>query len=311
MIANKELFFYRQLMFIEILGLYLQGLKKTTETLKLSNFIQRVLTGAVYIALLLGGVLLGEYTYVALFAIILVLSLMEFYSLLEEKYKLRLGKLFLVAGGLLLSLGAYLYFSSKLSLVLSIIPFLVWLFVLFVSKLYMKQQNTIQSLAYASLGIFYVALPISFASYLAFNYDANIYHFAYLLALFVFIWVNDTFAYLVGSMIGKHRLFERISPKKSWEGFIGGAAFSVLAAIPFSCFFENQPLLFWVGFGCVVVISGTLGDLFESLFKRGLGIKDSGNVLPGHGGILDRFDSMLFAIIPLVIYLEVYGLLFV
>ena len=135
--------------------------------------------------------------------------------------------------------------------------------------------------------------------------DSRSYHYAFLLALFVFIWVNDSFAYLTGSLFGKHRMFERISPKKSWEGFIGGAAFTIAASVIFANYFTQLPLWGWIGFAILMIIFGTLGDLVESLFKRTLNVKDSGNILPGHGGILDRIDSVIFSIPALFIYVEI------
>ena len=126
-----------------------------------------------------------------------------------------------------------------------------------------------------------------------------------LLAVFVTIWVNDTGAYLVGVTLGKHRLFERISPKKSWEGFIGGALFALLSGYIFSLFIPEINLLNWMIFSELIVIFGTFGDLTESLIKRTLEVKDSGNIIPGHGGLLDRFDSMLLAAPVIYLFLNV------
>lgn len=125
------------------------------------------------------------------------------------------------------------------------------------------------------------------------------------LSIFIFTWINDTGAYCTGMLFGKHRLFERISPKKSWEGSIGGGAFSIIAAIIMAHFFPFMTLGVWIGLALTIVIFGTWGDLTESLLKRTLGIKDSGNILPGHGGMLDRFDSTLMAVPAAVVYLYV------
>ena len=130
------------------------------------------------------------------------------------------------------------------------------------------------------------------------------------LSIFIFNWVNDTGAYCTGMLFGKHRLFERISPKKSWEGSIGGAVFSIIAAIVLAHFFTFLSTGVWIGLGLTVVVFGTWGDLTESLMKRTLGIKDSGNILPGHGGMLDRFDSTLMAVPAAVVYLYLVGLIF-
>lgn len=158
----------------------------------------------------------------------------------------------------------------------------------------------------------YIALPFSTISVLAFNGtpDGIVQFNAILpLSVFIFLWLNDTGAYCIGSLLGKHRLFPRISPKKSWEGSIGGAVVVVLAAFAISYLVENYSPLYsllspleWIGLGLVVVVFGTWGDLVESLFKRTLGIKDSGNILPGHGGMLDRFDSSLMAFPAAVVY---------
>ena len=123
------------------------------------------------------------------------------------------------------------------------------------------------------------------------------------LSVFIFLWASDSGAYLVGSLIGKHRLFERISPKKSWEGSIGGGVLALVAAWALWYFFPIMSLWQWIGMALVVVVFGTWGDLVESLLKRQLGIKDSGHILPGHGGILDRFDSSMLAVPAVVIYL--------
>ena len=153
----------------------------------------------------------------------------------------------------------------------------------------------------------YVALPCALLNVLAFHNDPAASSVSYNpilpLSIFVFIWLSDTGAYCVGSLIGKHRLFERISPKKSWEGSIGGAVFSIASSFIFAHYYDFMSVGQWAGLAVVVVIFGTWGDLTESLMKRQLGIKDSGNILPGHGGMLDRFDSALMAIPAAVCYL--------
>jgi phosphatidate cytidylyltransferase len=155
----------------------------------------------------------------------------------------------------------------------------------------------------------YIALPFSLINVLAFNATSEGYvafNTLLPLSIFIFLWVNDSGAYCVGSLLGRHKLFPRISPGKSWEGSIGGAVFVLAAAYAISYFLDTDQMLampVWLGLGLVVVVFGTWGDLVESLFKRTLGIKDSGNILPGHGGMLDRFDSSLLAIPAAVIYL--------
>jgi len=164
-----------------------------------------------------------------------------------------------------------------------------------------EKRNSAQNIAYFAFAHLYITLPFVCLAYI---YSMNP---LYALALFIFIWTNDTFAYLTGITIGKHKLWERISPKKTWEGFFGGLVFTIFAGIAFHHFtvdfFETHSLIKWIGLAIIVVVSGTFGDLFESAFKRKLNVKDSGTILPGHGGFLDRLDSILFAAPAVMVYL--------
>lgn len=267
----------------------------------------RILSGIIFIAILIGGILINQYTYFIVFAIVVALSLNEFYNLLEKTGRSKVSKTLNILGGLSLFIGSYSFFSSASDSLIVLVPFAIFILALFISELYLKRENPLQSLAYSVLGQAYISIPLSLLSYLAFSYESQShdYHYAYLLGLFIFIWVNDSFAYLFGSAFGKHRLFERISPKKSWEGFAGGAICSIIAAIVYAQFYSQLPVWGWVGFALIMVSFGTLGDLIESLFKRTLNIKDSGNLIPGHGGILDRLDSVIFAIPAQFVYLEI------
>lgn len=191
------------------------------------------------------------------------------------------------------------------------IPYLIILMYLLISELYLKKENPVDAWAYSMLTQVYIALPFALLNVLAYQYEpltaetiAVTYNYILPLSVFVFIWLSDTGAYCVGSLIGKHRLFERISPKKSWEGSIGGGVFAIAAAFAFAHFAPPfLTIMQWVGLAIVVVIFGTWGDLTESLLKRHLGVKDSGKMLPGHGGILDRFDSSIMAIPAAVVYM--------
>lgn len=255
----------------------------------------------------MGGILYNQYSFLIVFSLITALALYEFYGLIVKTKSAELNRIFNTLGGLLLFVGGYFFFTSSDRQLFALVPYGIYILSLFTSELFLKRTNPIQSLAYAVLGQIYLAIPLSLLSYLAFAYDISngIYHYAFLLALFVFIWINDSFAYLTGSLFGKHRMFERISPKKSWEGFIGGAIFTIGSSIIFANFFSQLPLWGWIGFAIIMITFGTLGDLVESLFKRTLNVKDSGNLLPGHGGILDRIDSVIFSIPALFIYIEV------
>ncbi len=270
--------------------------------MKLPNIAVRIIAGAVFVGLLLGGILINEYTFAIIFSLITVLSLFEFYGLIEKDAKVPVIRVWNVLGGFFLFLGSF-YFCVFDSSALAFVPYIIYVLILFISELYLKRTNPIQSIAYSLLGQFYIAIPYALTNYLVFAYEPGKYHYVYILALLVFIWVNDSFAYLSGMAFGKHRLFERISPKKSWEGFVGGAAVSIGSSLIFAHFFTNLPVWAWIGFAVVTIVFGTWGDLFESLIKRTLGVKDSGNMIPGHGGILDRFDSTILAIPAIFLYL--------
>lgn len=267
--------------------------------MKLNNFLTRAIFGALYVIVLLSGVLINSTIFSFVFAAITVLALYEYYTLIEGSTDVEISKPLSIGGGLLLFLSSVLFSSSGFTY--GFMGFLIYILALFVSELYLKRANPIQSIAYSLFGVVYIAVPLSLATRLVFSGLG--FHYEYLLALFVFIWLNDSFAYLTGMLLGKHRLFERISPKKSWEGFFGGLFFSVLSSFAFHHFFPETSLPIWIALSVVVVVAGTLGDLFESLIKRTLGVKDSGNMIPGHGGILDRFDSTLFAIPAVAILL--------
>ena len=189
------------------------------------------------------------------------------------------------------------------------IPYLITIIYLIISELFTQAPNPINNCAYTMLSQMYIALPFSTINLLAFQTAGGEQQYNALLPLsiFVFLWVNDSGAYCVGSLLGRHKLFPRVSPGKSWEGSVGGGLLVLVAAaiIGWLTGGETHSLSIpvWMGLGLVVVVFGTLGDLVESLFKRTLGVKDSGNILPGHGGMLDRFDSSLMAIPAAVIYL--------
>ena len=235
-----------------------------------------------------------------------ILALTEFYGLIQERTGTSISKYLNILGGIFLFAGLFMFFSGINNSLLVLTPYIFYFLVLFISELYLKRPDPIKSLAYSVLGQIYIAVPFSLLNYMAFNYAPdNSYHYAYILAIFLFIWANDSFAYLFGVTLGKHKMFERISPKKSWEGFAGGAICTIGISLAFAHYFGSLPVWGWMGFAAVVVASGTLGDLVESLFKRTLNVKDSGTMLPGHGGILDRFDSMIFAIPSVFVYLEI------
>ena len=290
----------------------------------MNNFIIRTITGILFVAIMVTGICLRGDAMILLFAIITGLSLWEFCGLVNEHVAdTTVNRFIATAAGIYLFLAMAGYCTGIVP-PSAFVPYLLTIIYLFISELYLKQKNPIQDWAYTMLSQMYVALPFSMINVLSFQADPQTgqiaYHWILPMSVFVFLWVNDTGAYCTGSLLGRHKLFPRVSPGKSWEGSIGGGIFVLIAAAIISQFATTgTPLgsasqelstlnaqlstLKWLGLGLVVVFFGTWGDLVESLFKRTLGIKDSGNILPGHGGMLDRFDSSLMAIPAAVIYL--------
>lgn len=212
-------------------------------------------------------------------------------------------------GGVYLCL-AFFGFCTEITNSQIFIPYLIILIYLMISELYLKKENPVNNWAYSLMSQFYIALPFALMNVLAFHYNEETnmvdgYSYVFPLSIFIFLWLNDTGAYCVGSLFGKHRLFERISPKKSWEGSIGGGVLAMASSFVLSSLFPVMTISEWAGLALVVVLFGTWGDLTESLLKRQLGVKDSGTMLPGHGGMLDRFDSALMAIPAAVIYINI------
>ncbi len=257
----------------------------------MNNFFTRALTGAAFVTILIGSILFGANTFIALFLIITIIGVWEFYTL-AEKGQNHPQKI----TGTLLSITLFLsnasvcigYFDERILIIN--IPIL---FSIFIIELYLKDTNPFRNIAFTILGVIYVALPFSLLNYIVFEgtfFDSEI-----LLGFFLILWANDTGAYLAGLTMGKRKLFERISPKKTWEGSIGGAVFSFIVAFVVSKYLSDLRLIDWMVIAFILVVIGTLGDLVESLYKRSKNVKDSGNILPGHGGILDRFDSLLLS----------------
>jgi phosphatidate cytidylyltransferase len=276
----------------------------------MKNFIIRTITGVIFVAAIVASFLRPE-AMVLLFSIITGMSIWEFTGLVNEREHVTVNRFICTVAGVYLFY-AMTYFCSDIYAGVAksvvFIPYLVTVIYLLIAELYLRQDDPVQDWAYTMLSQMYIALPFSLLNVLAFTANSSgIVAFNTLLPLsvFVFLWVNDTGAYCVGSLLGRHKLFPRISPGKSWEGSVGGALFVMAAAWAISFFLDDVMLNLyqWLGLGLVVVVFGTWGDLVESLFKRTLGIKDSGNILPGHGGMLDRFDSSLLAIPAAVVYL--------
>ena len=278
---------------------------------KLTNMIVRAFTGVLFVTIMV-TCFFHPIAMVFLFALITCLSLWEYSGLVNNIEDVTINRFISTVAGVYLFLAISAVNSGFVQTNAVFMPYLLTIIYLFVSELYTKNKNAVHDLSYTMLGQMYVALPLSMINVLAFRTatDGNI-HFYYLLPLsvFIFLWTSDTGAYCVGSLFGKHKLFPRISPAKSWEGSIGGGVLVLVAAFLVSLLDQNHGnlsglnTLQWLGLGLVVTISGTWGALVESLIKRTLGIKDSGTILPGHGGMLDRFDSSLLAIPASAVYI--------
>ncbi len=280
---------------------------------KTRDFCIRTATGIVFVAVLAGGILWNNATFTLLFAAITGLNVWEFCQVVNLRADVQTNAVICTVAGVYLFL-AVAGFCSNLTPSGVFIPYLLSVVYLWVSELYLKSEHALNNWAYAMTSQMYVALPLASLNALAYRPEASYslgtaYAGVLPLSVFVLLWASDTGAYCFGSLFGRHKLFRRISPNKSWEGSVGGGLAAVAASQVFACFEPSLGRWEWTGLAFTVVIFGTWGDLVESLLKRQLQIKDSGNVLPGHGGMLDRFDSSLLAIPASVIYLYTLTLL--
>ncbi len=253
----------------------------------------RAITGFFFVIVMLASMLLGHYVFGAFFLVLSVLALSEFYSLLSKSgispnrwVGLLNGVFIYVIFALITYQNTPLY--HKLLFLLTLTGS-----VIFIQELFKKSSAPFVNIGYTLIGILYITVPFTFFHAMAYvNGDFN---FHYPLAFMLLLWANDTGAYLVGSKLGRTKLFERHSPKKTWEGFIGGIVISALAALAINYFFKELLWNQWVSVAILIACFGTMGDLIESMLKRSIDVKDSGGILPGHGGLLDRFDGLLLA----------------
>ena len=286
----------------------------------MSNLVTRTITGLLFLAVMIGCMVGSPISFILLFGVITGMAVWEFSSLVNAHAKADANRTITTSTGVYLFL-VFAYCCSPMgfgrSALICFVPLLIAVLFLPIAELYWQHNDPLKSWAYAFASMIYAALPFALLNLLAFSYNpmtnAVDHTWQLPLSLFIFLWANDTGAYCVGSLLHKKfpaKLFERISPKKSWVGSIGGGLLCLVVAFILSkAFATSVPLSLtgWMGFALVVCIFGTWGDLVESLLKRQLGIKDSGNILPGHGGVLDRFDSALLAIPASVLYFYTLG----
>ncbi len=255
----------------------------------------RTIWGILFVAVLAGSIILGAFTFGVLFVTISAYVLHEFYSLCREA-----GYSPQIYPGLILGQLIFLLSFLIARHTISYEPYsylLLLMYMIPVYEIFRKKDHPLANIALTIFGNIYITIPFSLLNFLVFSQKDGIttYNYQILISLFVFVWASDSGAYIFGVRFGHRRLMERISPKKSWEGLIGGAFTSVIAAWLLTKIFPQYHFLFMASSALVVVVAGTLGDLVESMIKRSIGVKDSGKFLPGHGGLLDRFDSILLA----------------
>jgi len=268
----------------------------------MSGFTTRVLTAIVFVAVVVGSMYWSRYSFAALFALVTGLCLWEFLTLTLQKNQQK-RNLFRIFIGMTIGLAPVILSSIlKLNLVansqqlvtnLSILLFPL-IFLIFIYELYTKSEKPFANIAYILLGMIYIGIPFALLNFIAF--DGNNFYVNTVFGMLLLTWANDSGAYIIGSKIGKTPLFPRISPKKTWEGSTGGVVVTFLVAIALSYIFTERSMTEWMVLGVIVSVFGSIGDLIESMLKRSFNIKDSGNLLPGHGGFLDRFDAFLFLI---------------
>lgn len=273
----------------------------------MKNFIIRTLTAIAIVAVQVLCTYLSPLSLAVLFLLLTALTTNEFLGIVTKTDDTRVSRPIVIIGSCYLFFAFWLNTLTAGGALIVFAPYLVFLLYCYIKELYGKHPNPIANLGIIMLSQLYIVLPLALINVLAFTqFDCYIgakAYYAIPLAIYIFIWINDTGAYLSGVTLGRHKLFPRISPKKSWEGSIGGALLTVASAFAIAHFYTFMNTWQWIGMALVVVVAGTFGDLTESMIKRQIGIKDSGHMLPGHGGFLDRLDSMLFAIPAVVVYL--------
>ena len=268
----------------------------------MSNFWARTITGLSMVFLILASLYINRFFFAAIFLLVVILGLLEFYTITEtEECKPQKFTGTILGTLLYLLITGFFLFGGPRLLTLFIVVLLPIFFIPIIIELYRKKEKPLINSAVTIFGLIYIALPVSLLIMMNDSIAGTVFHHfpAYLTAYFLITWIYDTGAYLVGKNLGRHKLFERISPKKTWEGTIGGVVVAIAATVGFFYISEGIQLIHLLALTGLIILFGTFGDLAESLFKRSLNLKDSGSILPGHGGILDRFDT-IFVSAPFV-----------
>lgn len=271
---------------------------------KMKNLVTRTISGAVLAVVMVGAILWSPWSFGTLLVVLLIVGMHEFYALSEKQGDAPQRIVGIVTGLVLFLLifGEAVHLFNSRSLVLCGAAYvLLSLPAMFILELYRKSARPAAGIGTTLAGVAYVALPLSLLGYIPLLGDGG-WEPLRVLFFILIIWANDVFAYLVGMSIGRHKLFERLSPKKSWEGFFGGLVGAVVLGFIAAQVLEGSRAM-WIGLALVAAVTGVLGDLAESMFKRAAGVKDSGSLIPGHGGVLDRFDALLLAAPFVFVYL--------
>ena len=277
-------------------------MSETQSAPKLNNMQTRILAGVVGGAIFIGAIFFSEWSFFLLFLALTVLGMLEFYKLLtinNLKPNHNLGVL--LGAGLFVLVFLHQKDMVPTNAFYALPPLLM---LSFLAELYRKKEQPFVNIALTMLAVFYVATPFTLLSILGFQNGE--YTWQPILGTMFLIWASDSGAYFVGKSIGRTKLFERISPGKTWEGWLGGTLLALGVAYLLSLFMHDLDLNHWLGMAAIISVFGVLGDLVESMMKRSLGVKDSGTLIPGHGGILDRFDSLLMVVPFIVAFLKLF-----
>ena len=258
----------------------------------MSNLAKRSITGLLFGIVVLGSIFYGPYTQISIFSLFMLLGLIEYYRLFDQHPIVKISKEIGVFIGVFI-FSLLIGISLKILPIISITIIFPLFFTLILNELWKKQENPIINISVLVFGIIYIVIPFYLTIDLNLRDTSDL---PLIVGMFLLIWTNDCFAFCTGRIIGKRKLFERISPNKTWEGAIGGIVFTLILGYIIGSYINKGEELFWMVSALIIAPCSIYGDLLESLFKRSLNIKDSGTILPGHGGILDRFDAALFAI---------------
>lgn len=262
----------------------------------MSELVKRTLSGIVYVAVVISCIVLHPLSTQPLFLALTLLAVREYHRLMQSGTWISVGSMAIAACLFMSHAGAHPVFWELL--------FAIGLIVMLAAELFRKAQNPMQNWGNILISVVMLALPLSLTNDILSMGEWSLYRWV-LLAVFACIWSNDSGAYCVGTLVGKHKMFPRVSPGKTWEGLAGGFVFSLIAGFVFAMFVPTIPMWEWLMIAFTISIFATIGDLMESLLKRTLGVKDSGCFMPGHGGVLDRFDSVLLCLPAVYLLLKI------